>query len=172
MDNGLGLTRGLYIYYGEQPVFASVAIFEEFASTINDLHGPEQIDVARVTPSTVDVLRTPPALGRWLPKDNSPSSDLLIILSDDLWARRYARDADIIGRTVSLNGTPAEVIAVMPPGYDYPNKQTDAWISLDVDPNGIFGGFNFRGIARLASGITPLDAQARLDQAIPQLRHG
>ncbi len=169
LDNGLGLTRGLYIYYGEQSVFTSVAISEEFASTINDLHGPEQIDVARVTPSTVDVLRTPPALGRWLPKDNPSSSDLLIILSDDLWARRYARDADIIGRTVNLNGTPAEVIAVMPSGYNYPSKQTDAWISLDVDPNGMFGGFNFRGVARLAPGTTPSDAQVRLNQAIPQL---
>ena len=39
-----------------------------------------------------------------------------------MWKTRYASDPGIIGRTVIVNGTPANVIGVMPDGFRFPQN--------------------------------------------------
>ncbi len=58
----------------------------------------------------------------------------VVLLSHELWVSRYGADPSILGRTVNLNGTPREVIGVMPAGYDFPTPEIDLWTPLQLDP--------------------------------------
>ena len=43
-----------------------------------------------------------------------------MILSHEVWQRRYQSDPQIIGRSVTVNGKPHTVVAVMPTGFSFP----------------------------------------------------
>ncbi len=81
----------------------------------------EQIAGAYVTANLFDLLGVRPALGRgFLAEDEAEGAGKVVALSDALWRRRFGADPKVIGQTVSLNGFPCTVIAVLPPDVDFP----------------------------------------------------
>ena len=69
-----------------------------------------------------------PILGRaLLPSDEQPGHSHVVVLSSELWARRYGSDRDIIGREISLNDEPHTVVGVMPPNY-IPDGYGELWV--------------------------------------------
>lgn len=96
---------------------------------------PQRIASAEVTPSLFRVLRTEPALGRTFTADEeAPGNERLVILSDGAWRTRLGADADIIGRTIPLDGVAHEVVGVMPPGFTFPigDTEVEAWSPLTL----------------------------------------
>jgi len=64
------------------------------------------------------MLGVPPALGRHFnQEDDRAGAEPVVILSDEVWVRRYNADRGIIGRAVTLNGRPHTVVGVMPPNF-------------------------------------------------------
>jgi hypothetical protein len=61
--------------------------------------------------------------------DGRPGAQLVAILSDRLWERRYQRDPGVVGRAVSLDGRQAVVVCVMAPGFAFPGG-TELWLPL------------------------------------------
>ena len=117
---------------------------------------PLQVDVGVTTLNAFEVLGVFPELGR-LPtrEEDAPGGPSVALLSHDLWVRQYGADPSILGRTIDLNGTPREVIGVMPVGYNFPTPEVDAWIPFQLDPaSENFGGHYILAIARLAPGVT------------------
>ena len=55
-------------------------------------------------------------------------------MSYALWQQRFGGDRAILGKTISLSGTPYQVIGVLSPRFK-PNPPTDAWVPLQADPN-------------------------------------
>src|SRR5262245_61373735 len=96
-------------------------------------------------------------------EDDRPGADPVVILSYDIWQRRYQGDRSIIGRRVLVDGRPHTVVGVMPPKFAFADKNHDAWIPLapivDNDTRGARGLFV---IGRLKAGITVERAQAEL----------
>jgi predicted permease len=80
------------------------------------------------------VLGVPAARGRTFTaeEDRAPGADPVVVLSDSYWKRRFAGDAGVIGRPITLNGYPFTVIGVAPPGFsgDIVGFPTDLWIPL------------------------------------------
>ena len=72
-----------------------------------------------VTGNYFDVLGVRPALGRTFAPDESfvPAVSDSIVISHRLWERRFGGDADVIGRTVAVNGTPLVIIGVAARGF-------------------------------------------------------
>ena len=69
-----------------------------------------------------------PILGRnFLPEEEQPANDRVVILSQALWRRGFANDPGIIGKSVQLNGAGFTVVGVM--GDQYP-LETDFWLPL------------------------------------------
>src|SRR5262245_58043323 len=66
-----------------------------------------------------DVMGVKPMLGRgFLPEeDRTPNTHPVTVISHSLWQRRFNADADVVGRTVYLNGLPFTVIGVMPESF-------------------------------------------------------
>ena len=78
-----------------------------------------------------DTAGVPPALGRVLGREEEkPGAERTVVLSHDLWRRRYASDEGVVGRTVRVGGRPAVILGVMPAGFGFPRRQ-EFWLPLD-----------------------------------------
>ncbi len=117
---------------------------------------PLQVNTGLMTSSAFDVLGVFPELGRLpTPEESAPRGPSVVLLSHDLWANRYGADSSILGRVIHLNGTPREVIGIMPASYDFPAPDVDAWIPFQLDPASENFGAHFIGaIARLKAGVS------------------
>lgn len=70
-----------------------------------------------VTPNMFNMLGRSAALGRVFASGEENGA---VVLSDGYWRRRFGADPQIVGRTITLNNTPFEVIGVMPPDFVFP----------------------------------------------------
>ncbi|MFN8580221.1 MAG: ABC transporter permease [Gemmatimonadaceae bacterium] len=94
----------------------------------------------------------------------------VVLLSDQLWRRRFGADPSLVGRTVQLDGKSTEVIGIMPAGFRYPETRVDAWYPLRLDPSdAMAGGFNFTVIGRLRGGASRESATADVERAFRRL---
>jgi hypothetical protein len=61
-------------------------------------------------------LGVPPAQGRgFLPEEEQPGRDKVVVISDALWRRRYGADPAIVGKSIDLNGEGHLVVGIAPP---------------------------------------------------------
>jgi putative ABC transport system permease protein len=119
---------------------------------------PERVVAARLSSNFFSVLRVNPAFGRAFTEDEENSgTNRVVLLGDGLWRRRFAADPSIVGRAINLSGTTYEVVGVMPPDFEFPNREYQLWIPLDIDPR-VFAraiaASNHFGIGRLKAGIS------------------
>ena len=134
----------------------------------------ERIVGQRVTWRFFDVLGVQPALGRGLvAEDEIAEAPRVAILSHRLWIRRYAGDASIIGRTISIDGTPHEVRGVMPAGFDNVlEPAADVWRPLRYNasqPWACRTCRHLRMIARTRAGVAMETAAREVDALVAQL---
>lgn len=122
---------------------------------------PRQVDVAQMTLSAFEVLGVLPAIGRLpTPEEDAPGGPTVVLLSHDLWVSQYGSDPAILGRTVELNGTPRQVIGIMPASYTFPSfygrtLDVEGWIPMQLDPASTnVGSVYINAIGRLARGVT------------------
>ena len=91
-----------------------------------------------------DVLGVRPRLGRFFAPDEDEiaSAKAVVVISDELWHRRFAGDSSVVGRDVFVNGTRFTVVGVAPPKFNgiYPVIRSDAWIPLMMQPSVRRGG--------------------------------
>jgi predicted permease len=91
---------------------------------------PQTLFAMEITANTFGLLRVRPMLGRdFLPADERPGAEPVVILRHDLWVREFGEDPTIVGRSVRLGGSPATVIGVMPEGFSFPEEQ-QLWTPL------------------------------------------
>jgi putative ABC transport system permease protein len=88
----------------------------------------ERVQTAVVSANFFDVLGVRPLLGRtFVPRDDTPKSDPVLILSYKYWKNRYGADADIVGKIFQMNHRPHTVIGVLPPIPQYP-AESDIYV--------------------------------------------
>jgi putative ABC transport system permease protein len=141
---------------------------------------------ARVTPDFFRVFGISPLLGRgFLPEDATLGHERVIILSHELWARRFGSDPAIVGKSIQFSGASMTVIGVAPPGFAFPRladvgavmhfapEQTEFWTPLVitqkiVDQN----NYSYYLVGRLHAGILPARAAAEFKvSAIQSLQY-
>jgi predicted permease len=85
-----------------------------------------------------------------------PADASTIVLSHGLWQRAFGGDPGILGRGVVLDDAPYTVIGVMPRGFHFPDRATEYWIPLRLNPNDVEDRRNnyLEIVARLAPGVT------------------
>ncbi|MHB1194932.1 MAG: ABC transporter permease [Longimicrobiales bacterium] len=80
---------------------------------------PEQLQVVVGTPNLFDVLGVQPAIGRsFRAEEGAAGVGNVLVLEHDFWQRRFLGDAEVLGRTVTLDGDSYTVIGVMPEAFD------------------------------------------------------
>ncbi|MQA90582.1 MAG: FtsX-like permease family protein [Gemmatimonas sp.] len=96
--------------------------------------GSEPVSSASITPSVLSLLSVEPSLGRpFSEQDARPGAPAVVLVSHNVWQDRLGSDPSVLGRTVRVDGRPAEVIGVMPDGFGFPWDQ-GVWMPLDLDP--------------------------------------
>ena len=159
------------------PAFQDVAMYHYDLRNLTGNGQAESEYGLRVTANLWPMLGVRPELGNWFSADHDlPGNDHVVILSDDLWRRRFGADPKIVGKTIHLDNASYEVIGVMPRGFNFPLKlgtaarlptdQMQHWMPLVVDPAKEQHGSPDAGvIAKLKPGITLSEAQAELQNA-------
>src|SRR2546421_9293966 len=106
----------------QNTVFEDIAILGRGASyNLTGDGEPERLLGTLVAANLFPLLRVKPALGRGFTEDeNRPGQDRVVILSHALWRRRYAGEANIVGKTIRLENLPHTVVGVMSPEFLYP----------------------------------------------------
>ena len=139
---------------------------------------PERIFGARVSANLFSMLGVMPERGRpFLPEEDHPGRDHVVILSHDFWVRRFAGDPSAVGSSLILDGAKYQVVGIMPAGFLFPTGKElhplaplpaydDLWKPIafsDAEMRGQLEGWDYGVMARLAPGATIAQAQQELD---------
>jgi predicted permease len=149
---------------------AGIAAFGQRAPGLRGDDGVEQLIGAGATHSFFAVLGVAPLLGRtYSAEEDAPGGDRRVaVLSHALWTRRFGRDPDVLYRSIELDGLMHRVIGVMPEGFAFPWR-TDVWMPLAPSPTYHRGDRRLDVVARLAPGVTPMQAGAELASIARQI---
>jgi putative ABC transport system permease protein len=133
---------------------------------------PERLAGATVTGAYFSTLGVAPAYGRtFTDEDDRYGADTRVVLAYRLWQRRFAADPGIVGRTIQLDGQPAEIIGVMPESFRGAIVDADIWNTMRIDPASAPRGMvMLRAFGRLAPGVSLDQAQAAMSGLQVQLQ--
>jgi predicted permease len=91
---------------------------------------PEVLKASRVSANFLDVLGARPHLGRgFFPSEDAVGGPNAVLLSAELWERRFASDPAIVGKSLMLDGSEYSVVGVLPARFQFPLARTDLWIT-------------------------------------------
>jgi putative ABC transport system permease protein len=144
--------------------FDQVGAIRSQSSVLTGGELPERIETAAVSPSVFEILGMAPALGRSFASDeDQPDKNQVALLSAGLWQRRFGRDPNILGKTLSLDGGSFTIIGVAPPRFLIPESQSELWIPYTPDPKDLLPSDQalhvLTVLARLKPGISRERAQ-------------
>lgn len=109
----------------------SVAGYAAHDEPLAGIRAPQQIAVGFISPSFFATLGIRPEMGRgFVAADNRLGAPPVAIIADSLWRATYGSDPHIIGRLITLDRTPTEVVGVMPPEAMMPGTPVAAWTPL------------------------------------------
>jgi putative ABC transport system permease protein len=162
----------------EKALFESVAVLTGMRPTLTGAGEPLPLPGEQVSHEYFSLLGVTPALGRdFAQSDDVPNAARVAIISHGLWTRQFGADRAIVGRTMTLNGEPHEIVGVLPAGFrPIVNATADVWRPLrlnTVTPSR--GAVILRAIARLPKDLPLARARAaaatlakQLEAAYPQ----
>jgi predicted permease len=175
-------------WQNQSTVFQAMAAYTSRGDlTLSGEGEAEQLRGMRVSASFFSLLGIQPMLGRtFLPTENQPGADNVVILSHRLWERRFGADAGIIGRKLTVRGDTCTVIGVMPKSFRFlspfdPTEDNDVWLPnpFKDDPPTQRSARRLMAVARLKPGVSIEQAQTemdviarRLEQAYPDANEG
>jgi predicted permease len=155
-------------YRDQNTLFDGLAAIASFNPGLSDSGEAERVQGVKMTANAFKILGLRPLIGRTLIADDDKNgAEPVVLLSYGLWARRYAKNPDVVGRSVNVNGESRQIIGVLPSSFALPNLDTDIVVPLqpESDPRrNVRSSVNFlRMIGRLKPHVTPQQAHAELD---------
>jgi putative ABC transport system permease protein len=133
---------------------------------------PESVQGFLVSPDFFRALGVQPAIGRgFLPEEEVPGRHRRAVLGQGVWQRRFGGDPALVGKTVTLDREPYEVVGIAPLGFDFPNG-TEVWAPLAFTPEQSTNRARrfLSVIGRLRDGSRLADARAEMSVIGERLR--
>jgi len=151
--------------------YEHLAMYRGWIANLTGIKEPERVQGYLITTNLIDALGAPPALGRnFRPDENEPGKDKVVILTHDLWQRRFDSDPHIIGRSVTLNGVARAVVGVMPAEFNFPrDAEVLAPLVLSPELKSNSGNYSHVIVGRLKAGVEIQQAQAELNMITTRL---
>lgn len=163
-------------YRKQTEAFEGLAAFSSPSKNLTGLGNPERIPGAAVTANFFRVVGVAPQLGRdFLPEDDSPDAETVVILSHDFWQQRMGGDPAVLGRSVRLNDQPYRIVGVLPSGFRSPIdlvvRRAEFYIPAAAPREMLasHGDHDWDVVGRLKPGVSVASAQAQLDAVTAQL---
>jgi putative ABC transport system permease protein len=154
---------------------AQTQLFEDVAAVnetsfnrSEDGGGATQLNGVLGTHNLFSALDVKPILGRtFLPEEDRPGANRVVLLSYALWRSRFAANPGVIGQSLRLDGEPYTVIGVMPAGFSFPDKEVnpiDVWVPRAFTPQELSArrARYLTVVGRLRPGVSLGEVNARL----------
>ncbi len=134
----------------------------------------QYVHVTQGTDNFFDVFGVRPLLGRtFLPGEDAPGKNNVVVLGYEVWRQSFHADRQITGKIVNLDGSPYEVIGIMPAGFRFPLGQPNlVYIPMHVRPNWVSSWRDhwLLTIGLLKSGVTIQQTNANMSAVMNELR--
>src|SRR5216110_3280021 len=167
----IGVSAPRYQHFRDgQTVFDGLAAENFFAFTLTGLGDSVQIFGSRLTSNYFDLLGVRPILGRNFLPEEEESADVALV-TKNFWQKRLGGDPNVIGRSITLDGTPHTIVGVlpnMPAAWFGANPIAEVWTTKPFQIPGFSheqlmrGSFFLRVVGRLKPGMTVQQARAAL----------
>ena len=143
---------------------------------------PERVGVIRASSNLLPVLGVRASRGRlFVPAEGALGAPATAVLTYGMWVRHYGRDPQMIGRSVTINGTSYEVVGILPQNFSLPREvlptldgteQTDIFLPLPLGAGAsqIRTNEDYNIVGRLKPAISLGQAQAEMDTITARLR--
>jgi len=157
---------GFQDWRAQSTVFEDLAAYQPGGFDLTGDGDPARLFGVRASASLFPLLRATPALGRtFTPEEDVFGSERLAVLSHRFWQERFQGAADVLGRSLTLDGNVYSVIGVMPAGFRFAGIDADFWLPLALESFEVEnrGGHNYQAIGRLKPGVTQAQAQSEMD---------
>jgi predicted permease len=163
-----------YIDWRDQnQVFEGMAAIARQSFNLTGFGEPEKIDGRRVSAGLFNLLGVEPQLGRaFLPEEDQPGANRVVIISHGLWQRRFGSDRAITGKTLTLNGESFMVVGVMPQAFQFPSREDQLWIPIALSSQEAAnrGRHYLEVIGRLKPDVSIEQAQSEMQSIAARLQ--
>lgn len=152
--------------------FSAMAAFGERRATLTGDGVPEDLPAIGSTWNLFDVLQVQPVFGRALTTaDGDANAAPVAYLSWQLWQRRYGADPATVGRMITVNSRPTQVVGILPEDFSFFGDRPDVWLPLTIPESArVPRGRSLQVVARLSPGVSIAAAQAEMDGVSLSLR--
>jgi putative ABC transport system permease protein len=155
-------------------LFQDIGVARGQSVNLTGTDAPDRLTGVFVEASTLKLFGAPMAMGRTFTAEETVlgAGARVAVLSNAVWRSRFGGDANILGKTLILNGTPHTVIGVAAPGFDIPLGPTDVWLPVTSAPSPAWlarGNPNVWAFGRLKPGVTVQQGQQELAGIAAQL---
>jgi predicted permease len=167
----IAISAPRYQHYRDgQTIFGGFAAENFFLFTLTGLGDPVQVFGGRLTSNYFDVLGVRPIMGRNFLPNEEEGADVALV-TQNFWQKRLGGDPNVIGRSITLDGTAHTIVGVlpnMPAAWFGANPLAEVWTTKPIVLPGfsqerLMRGTGFlRVIGRLKPGITVKQARAAL----------
>ena len=159
-----------FIYREQNHSFEDIGLYESDSVSVTGKGTPEQVSALDMTDGLLPVLGIAPMLGRnFNQADVTPNGPQTVILGYGYWQKHFGGDRGIVGRTITVDGKPRQIVGVMPRNFhflDWPERELFLPLQLDRAKTTL-GQFSYEGIARLKPGVSVAAANADVQRMIP-----
>lgn len=162
----LKLSPPEYVDFRDQTtVFSDLVPSYDWWFNVVGAEEPERVKGTVVSAELFEVLGVDALVGRpFTRQEDVAEQDGVVVLSEDLWRRRYGGDQDVVGETVTLNNRSRVIVGVMPEGFQYPTPETELWIPLafTLEEHGGRWAHYLSVLGRLEPDVTLEEAQTQV----------
>src|ERR1700691_510352 len=167
----LNMAPSIYFIDREQnTTLQDIGAYDGDSVDVTGAGKPEHVPGLDVTDGTLPLLGVAPVLGRLFNrKDDSAGAPQTVLLSYGYWQRKFGGASSVIGRSITVNGKPREIIGVLPQGFHFLDQPDVAlFLPFQWDRNKTkLGSFSERALARLKPGVTVAQASADMARLLP-----
>src|SRR5580693_1042825 len=167
----LNMAPSMYFIDREQnKTFQDIGAYTGDSFSVTGIGEPEQVNGLDVTDGTLPLLGVVPAVGRLFTReDDSPGTPETVLISYGYWHQKFGGDPTVIGRSITADGKPRQIIGVLPQGFHFLDEKDAAIIApfkWDRSKTKL-GNFSYRALARLKPGVTMEQASADVARMLP-----
>src|ERR1700723_716455 len=167
----LNMSPSNYFIDREQSTtFQDIGVYDGDSLSVTGAGEPEQVRGLDVSDGTLPMLGVRPALGRLFTReDDSPSAPDTVLLSYGYWRQKFGGATSVIGKSITVDGKPREIIGVLPQGFHFLDyEDVSLVVPFKWDRNKVhLGNFSYQGMARLKPGVTMAQASADVARMLP-----
>jgi putative ABC transport system permease protein len=166
-DHNLANAYNVLRWQSRNQTFDAMGAVIPLPMNITGLGDAEQVNGFGTVGAFFETLGVRALVGRTTDATDPSSA---VVISYGFWQRHYGGARDVIGKMLMLQGTPHEIVGVMPAGFSFPAaRAVELYTPLPVDPAAPPAGRNLTTVARMKRGVALETARADMRRVVQQL---